>query len=287
MKNSDNYRLAIFAISFLLGLSAVPGSAQTRDKDAKENLAAKALVEQCFTSGGGATFLKVCITNHGNLSFFESPVGKIHLSDPREGYAVCSGPDNSLVHGFDAGIAESGWGAPTATQPNGTGKLPFIVKRTSLDKKVQLTQTFTTIPAVRGVQVTMALKNISASPLAPVMARYFDADIDLSTFDIYDSNRDSVWGTERAPNGGFFVVHGLMLTILPSGIESVAATEAEGNWSPVFVGGLQTARGCLVRFNEVVPGPTVPGDFVGRTIMAIPTLQPGQTRAVTLRYRRF
>jgi hypothetical protein len=126
-----------------------------------------ALAPQCFTSGSDATFLKVCITERGNISHFEAPAGKVHLQT-REGYILCSNFfETRGVHGFDAGTAELGWTAPTVTQPGGPGTFPLIITRNSFDGLVQLKQTFKVIPAEREVYVTMAVKNRSTVATLP------------------------------------------------------------------------------------------------------------------------
>ena len=53
---------------------------QAKDKNAVTTQAIITLAPQrCFSSGSGTTFLKVCITDNGNISWFESPAGKVHL----------------------------------------------------------------------------------------------------------------------------------------------------------------------------------------------------------------
>src|SRR6266446_2517504 len=168
--------------------------AQTKDKNVVG--AQAAAPERCFSSGSGVTFLKVCITDNGNISWFESPTGKVHLQQ-REGYAVCSGgiPGNgAIVHGFDANVAASGWGNPTVSQPNGAGTFPLIITRQSLDGVIQLKQTFTRNTAERGVDVKIDVKNTTLYTLNSVyMSRYFDGDIDNSSTNAYDSTYGSVW----------------------------------------------------------------------------------------------
>jgi hypothetical protein len=60
--------------------------------------------QHCFSSGSpagsaddplGRTFLKFCVTNHGNLSYFESPAGTVHLTT-REGYVLCNDTDHAF-----------------------------------------------------------------------------------------------------------------------------------------------------------------------------------------------
>jgi len=154
----------------------------------------------------------------------------------REGYAVCSGNFTEVTHGFDAGTAEGGFGAPTVSQPNGAGKLPLIITRESLDGRERLTQKFTLIPADREVQIEMTVKNISSSQLLFLgLDRYFDGDIDLtSSDDRYDrTRRDSVWGV-AIPPGLDARNFGVMLTQSPSAIaSSEPAAEKFATWDPM------------------------------------------------------
>src|SRR5438876_55543 len=138
-----NMKKHLYSITVLLAIAAC-GQAfaeeqngqekELTDKNAVSRQALGVLAaQQCFTSGSGTTFLKICITDNGNISWFESPAGYVHLQN-REGYAVCSsGNGSGAVHGFDANVAAGGWGVSTVSQPNGVGTFPLIVTRQSLD----------------------------------------------------------------------------------------------------------------------------------------------------------
>lgn len=133
----------LMPFAFMLALTAAGPFAPGESKDQQQINTKNALTaqvmsmlvpQQCFSSGSGATFLKTCITNNGNISWIESPAGKVHLQS-REGYAICSdiGYPNKTVHGFDANIASSGWGVSAVSQPGGVGTFPLIITRQSLD----------------------------------------------------------------------------------------------------------------------------------------------------------
>jgi hypothetical protein len=273
--------LMLFAV--VLALAAVKQA--FAEEQTKEQVQTKAealpVPQQCFTSGANKTFLKVCITNNGNISWFESPAGFVHIQS-REGYAVCSGgiPGNgAIVNGFDANLAADGLGGPTVSQPNGAGKFPLIITRQSLDGMFQLKQTFTLNTVERGVDVKMDLKNTSASEVDHVFAsRYFDGDIDNKSTNVYDRVADSVWGRDPA-----FLTRGLMLTVAPSTLDywNTSAT-AYPLWDP-FGSGPQYARGCDWD-NSYTPAT---GDYVGILQMSMGTLKAGQTKSATLHYRRF
>src|SRR5215813_11448846 len=117
--------------------------------------------QQCFSSGSGWTLVKVCITDNGNVSYFESPAGFIHLNG-REGYALCTDTGNGRwqVNGFDVNYASNGWSLSTVSQPNGGGTFPLIITRLTLDGLYQLKQTFTSNWSERGIDVKIELTNL-------------------------------------------------------------------------------------------------------------------------------
>jgi hypothetical protein len=284
----------LYSITVLLMIAAfasAEGQAQekeTKDKNALNVSALAALVgQQCFTSGTGGTFLKICITDNGNISWIESPAGYVHLQN-REGYAVCSGgvPGNgATVHGFDANIAAAGWGSPTASQPNGAGTLPLIITRKSMDGVIQLKQTFTLNAPEREVNVKMDVKNTSAGILDSVyLSRYYDGDIDGQITNLYDRNQEAVWARGQYNN----TAHGLMLNAAPAANISFRASGTEYMYWDPYGSGPQYARGC--DWDNAYSPAT--GDFVGilQVDLTPPTaalLNPGQTKTVTIHYRRF
>jgi hypothetical protein len=106
-------RIFMMLLAAMLTLAAdgqALAQGQTKDEKTindKNTISGQAMTmlapQQCFTSGSGVTFLKVCITDNGNISWFESPAGQVHLQQ-REGYAVCSTVSHpyDIVHGYDA-----------------------------------------------------------------------------------------------------------------------------------------------------------------------------------------
>lgn len=207
----------------------------------------------------------------------------------REGYAVCAGATGATI-GFDAGSAEQGWNAPTVAQPKGVGKLPLIVTRTSTDGSVQLAQTFNLVAADRRLTIEMELKNISTSTIQlPVLARYFDGDMDGSAGDdMYALTIESVSAQNSQLDALGGIGHGLLLTLDSASLNTVNLPQAESfaAWNPLGSGG-QTARRCFAP-EPALPTPT-PSDQVGRLVLALPgsTLAPGQTTGVTFVYRIF
>ena len=241
--------------------------AQT-DKDDPGIIAVLA-VDNCFTSGSGDTFLKVCITENGNISWLESPAGAVHLKT-REGYAICSYDTSLTVHGFDVGTAAEGWGAPTVSDNK------RIITRTSLDGMIQLKQTFTVLPAVSGVDVKMEIKNLSLIVLPDlVVQRYFDADVDGTPTNQFFRSSTSAWGMTTA--------RGLMLTPTPvATIKDLRSTTTPfSDWNPLGAFGL--AKEC----GSVGAASGSAGDYVGGVKAIWSNVKPGQTKSLTLHYRQF
>ncbi len=281
-------RIPMLLFAVLLALAAIGQASarvrpqdqiQTNNKNVLSGQTIAMLVPQrCFSSGSGATFLKICITDNGNISWFESPAGKVHLQS-REGYAVCSSTNGSgVVHGFDANVAASGWGVSTVSEPNGAGTFPLIVTRHSLDGVIQFKQTFTLNVGERGIDAKMDVTNTSASSLQYVwISRYFDGDIDGVSTNAYDRTSDSVWGKDPAD-----LTRGLMLTAAPSATNSTfPSLSSYSAWNPNAPGS-QYARGCSSSNYSASTG-----DYVGVVLTYLPGLAPGQTKSLTLRYRRF
>jgi hypothetical protein len=285
-------RKLIYSITLLMAIAAFgqafaeEQNGQEKELNDKNTVSTQALgvlvAQHCFSSGSGWTFLKVCITDNGNISWFESPAGKVHLQN-REGYAVCSnlnGANPATVHGFDTNIAANGWGTAVVSQPNGAGTLPLLITRQSLDGYVQLKQTFTINSGQRGVDVRTDIKNISGVVLpSVVMTRYFDGDIDGNAQNqaFFTAWGGSMWLQDTGH------VWGLMLTGATStDVNFLWTVSKYANWDP-FGAGSQNARGC--NFDSVPFAST--GNFVGGLHMALGDLNPGQTRSPALLYRRF
>ena len=295
VKNAESFMkrfLSSLVIAVLVGASGTTGAqesqgrlAEDRQKQEKEEKEAldmqgfAVLAPQCFTSGSGFTFLKVCITQRGNISHFESPAGSVHLQT-REGYVLCSNFFETVgVHGFDAGSAEEGWAAATVSQPGGPGTLPLVITRNSLDGLVQLKQTFNVIPGEREVSVTMAVKNRSAASTLPkvVVDRYFDGDINGLTLNRYAATARSVWGLADPLNQSA----GLSLALAPSAVAIASAPKVQtfADWNPTS-GGSRFARQCGGSSQSLAGE----ADRVGRITTGIGDIAPGQTKSVTYRY---
>lgn len=234
--------------------------------------------DQCFESGAGANYMKVCVSGDGTLEEFQSPVGyqQLAVADNLEGYALCSGIGASYkVHGYDAGLDEAGFGPATLIQPGGPGTFPLSIVRETSDGLFQVTQAYTRDTAEKDFTVTMAVKNLSPTVTASSvrLTRYFNGDIDnLGTDDLFDRTLDTVWGTQ-GPAG-----HGLGL-YARSGIAHTLRIEDAILWDPQGGGGAETC---------VVAGvtPAGPDDYAGRLTYTLGTIAPGASKSAVFVYRR-
>ena len=225
----------------------------------------------CFVSGSGASYLKVCVSGDGTLEEFQSPAGSQQLAaaDDLEGYALCSGTGAGLlVHGYDAGLDESGFGAATLTQPGGPGTFPLTIVRETVDGLFELTQKYARDSGEKDFTITMTLKNLSASPITRVkLARYFNGDMDGDgADDLYDRTLDTVWGTQ-GPSG-----HGLGL-FAKSATSHATRVEYASAWDP----GVCDVAGVT---------PDVANDYAGRITYNLGTINAGASKTVYLVYRR-
>jgi hypothetical protein len=267
----------------VLDLTAL-GSQGGEDKEADafvEPTLAAAVAPQCFTSGSGPSYLKICISARGTIAHFESPQGSIHITG-REGHVLCADSDFFSPVGFDAGNAEGGWAVASVSQPSGAGTLPLIVTRRSLDGHVQLKQTFTRNTLDVGVDIKMEVKNLSAAALTAVqLHRYGDLDVEQTAGndEWRRSIRGSVWATGPPTEAQGDMV--MLTTTSNAFFTTVNTSERFGTWNPLG-SGAQSARICVAfATNNFV------GDGVARIRKDLGDIAPGATKTVTFRYRRF
>jgi hypothetical protein len=260
-------KYVFFTLAFTLvcALICVAQAQVSKESDGPESTSCPAA--QTFTFGSGPSKFAFCISNHGNIQNLEFPATFKHIS-LREGYAVCSAND-TVVHGFDSGTAEDGWGPPSATQPGGPHTFPLTITRNSTDGKVQLQQTFDWDTLRKDIIITMVVKNTSAAALSNVfLARYYDGDTDNdNSDDLYGGDGDSIWGHDTNQRG-------LRLSVLSYGIKHYTFVEEFLKWSPI-ASGPQTGRHCFAFESRSVPTP--PGDYIGRITYSLGTLNAGQS----------
>lgn len=270
---------AIVAIpcALVMGLLIAAGSARSADR---QPAPLAPLDEQsCFTNGSGQRFMQVCVSSDGNIVRFESPANSEHiaLGTILEGYQLCDNffTGKPVLHGYDLGFGESGFGTSNITQPNGPDTFPLTIRRTTTDGIYRLIQTFGRDTLEREFTVTMTLRNLSASPRSNVgLVRFLDGDVDNdSGDDIYDHSATSAWGRDA----GSFRAFGFGALTSGSGITRGTSVES-------FSGRFNNPGMCGVADSSV---PTAPGDFVGNVQYLFSSIGAGGSRTVEVVYRQF
>ncbi len=258
---------AVVAVS--LGVMTVAGARPQSGaaQQQQTTTVARSLTQRsCFQSGSGATFYRPCVSTHGNIYSIQAPSGVEHVNNGTviEGYGICA--DSGYV--YDAGFAESGFGAQTITQPNGANSLPLTIVRTG--GPFRLTQTYALDKLQRKIDVTMAVRNSSSvSQTNVIIARFFDGDLDNTTGnDIYDKSLDAVWGRE---------LHALALQAITLAPSHDVAIESFSQLSFGLAGGV-----CSIPDNA---GPTAPSDWAGVASYYFPSIAAGTTKTVKFTYR--
>jgi len=249
-----------------LGVMTVAGARpQSGATQQQTTTVARSLTQQsCFQSGSGATFYRPCVSTHGNIYSIQAPSGVEHVSVGTviEGYGICY--DGGYV--YDAGQFESGFGAQTISQPNGPNSLPLSIARTGGGFRV--TQTYALDKLQRKIDVTMAVKNTTASAKTNVLInRFFDGDVDANFTNTYDASLDAVWGRS---------VHALALQAITLAPTHFVSIEYEGDLEFGLAGG-----NCSITNNA---GPIV-GDYAGVATYSFPSIAANTTKTVKFTYR--
>jgi hypothetical protein len=267
---------ARMVLSALVLVSVIHRPAWTQQEETFEPFSTS-----CFsthTSGSGTSRMSICISNHGNLVRFQSPGTINHMGTDSvgDGYSLCR-ENGAFVLGYDAGFSEDGFGPPTISQPNGPNTFPLTITRNDIfgGAGLRLTQTFSRDTTEKDVTITMTLTNLSAASMPDiVLVRYFDGDIGgTAGGDRWARSADSVWGWEDGSG------HGLMLTALSPGVAHLTAVQTFAVWQS------EAHQDCSGFGNSVTP--TAPGNFVGRLTYLMGSFNPGQSKTVSVLYRRF
>ena len=255
-------------ISFLLvALGALAGFAQ--ENVSQGNIAIEPLSTtnfSCWTSGSGSTYMRICVSRHGNITMFQSPSGKEHIrvGSLVEGYTVCVQPTlgDPFFHEYsDLGSSEAGWHEPyKVQQPGGANTLPLTIYRKSTDGSLELVQSFSRDAAERDLTVTMTIFNRSADTMynlgigrtvdfdasgTPGSDTFLRTDDSVIAWDNVDWKAVSLTSLNPVPVGGFgqFAWPKLM---------------TYGNWST------HSGSSCDEDPDiEYASPPTAPGDYVG------------------------
>jgi hypothetical protein len=195
-------------------------------------------VKASSASGSGPTFLRVGVSDHGNLLAFESPQG--HQSVSSEGYALCSYTGSWTTNGYDYTYGEAGFGTPTFAQPNGAGTFPLTVTRNTTDGKFQLKQVWSKPDAIeKDVTVTMTVTNRSSSTADTLLSR--TGDIDAGGYDSIGGTGFTDRGTRTNDSdlqwddygdGTGSVAMGLTLTALTFQTSHTPWLETQIGWNP-------------------------------------------------------
>ena len=255
-------------------------STTTPEKSSGDVSIQSTTVKASFASGSGANFLGVKVSNHGNLTSFESPQGKENLFSGAEGYAVCSNFNNT-VHGHDTGAVEAGFGTPTFVQPT-AGAFPLTVTRNTTDGKFQLKQVWAKPDATeKDITVTMTLKNLSSATINNVfVSRSGDFDIGATSQNQGARTSDSVWQwNDLSTQSPDRPAGGVMLSAATFGTVHTTNVEPRSDW---FDG---TRKNCFAQ----TPGLTTPTsvqDLVMRARYSLFDLSAGQSKTIKFEYRR-
>jgi len=201
-----------------------------------------------FVSGANNTYLRYCLTDNGNIPYFESPVGHQQIWGP-EGYGLCD--TSTATAYYDYAYLDSGnWGAPTIVSQTDT-----VVKiaRTTGDDAWTLTQTFTQVASTSLVKVAMALKNNTNTARGANLVRYVYAAPDGVAVSNYDGTQNSAFAWNSIGSGDH--PFGLLLqnvgTSVFGGYNGFAQTVPDGpppcNYAANFTGGVGVGiQGSLV-----------------------------------------
>ncbi len=269
-----------FAAALALGLAFVVAGEVTASSACFATLA----------SGAGATALTVCLSDHGNIVKWTSPAGVEH-STKNDGYVLCSlGAGAPVVHGWDAGFIEDGFGPSIIDQPNGANTLPLVITRTTDDGVFQLEQRFTRDATEKDLTIAMTVTNVGRTTRNRVqLGRYFGMSPNHQTNSPNNASvtSDSVFLWDD-PHQSFVdppnhLVYGVMLTALSYNILHRPVVEDHDAWNPYDDDGPMRAKSCSpIDFG----GPKIDLlDLRGRITYDIGTLAAGKGKLVRYLYR--
>jgi hypothetical protein len=233
-----------------------------------------------FSSGSDATYMLVQLSDHGNLTVFESPAGLDSVF--AEGYAVCSS-GGAAVHGYDVGSLEEGFGEPTIVQPT-AGAFPVTVTRNTTDGRFQLQQVWAKPDATeKDVTVTMTLKNISAATVSGVrLSRTADIDSgsDTGVTDLGARTSDSAFQWDDPSGTAPDPSEGRRLTALTFNTAHTTAIESYSSWGGIS--GTQTGCTPVAQTTPV----TTPDGLTMRAVYNLGNMAAGQSKTVKFEYGR-
>jgi len=148
--------------------------------------------------------MNVCISDHGNVVQFESPLGIQQIGGSEEGYILCDQTAGVVYH--DTGTLEDGFGPATIVEPKGPNTFPFAVIRTTTDGHFTMTQHFALLQSgtrERELKVLTDIVNNTSTSHGLAITRYVNADINGSPAnDIYDRTREALIAWEDSSEVG-------------------------------------------------------------------------------------
>jgi hypothetical protein len=188
----------------------------------------------CSESGQGPAYFKVCVSDTGNVTRFESPLGQEHVrvgnigldQDDRgalEGYMVCRLDESGTLGGiYDygnyypdpadrPGVWSRGWDPPhRIEQPNGPGKFPLIIYRRQVDlgfptqPRFELKQAFAVATLERELTITATLFVRGTQRQQDVrLVRLVDFDVDnTAELELFLGGARSVVEFDSGPPNG-------------------------------------------------------------------------------------
>jgi hypothetical protein len=225
-----------------------------------------------FPGTPGTHQFQWCISLDGNVHWLESPFGQEHFGiTGAEGYAICT---PGVVHGYDVGLDQSGFGPSTVVSGCGwPGVTPCVITRKTTDGQFEFVQKFTQNRNEREITIEHQVKNLGSTPVSDVvLSRSFNANLNIDyADDIGDVSDRSAWLRDVARLG---------LTALT--ISTPAQSFVESNrlaWGPF---GSSTYKGCDPISTET---PTAPDDWVGRVNYNLGTIEPLKKKVVKYQYR--
>jgi hypothetical protein len=253
---------AVVAVS--LGAMTVAG-ARPQGQQQGATVTRGTVQQSCFQSGSGATFFRPCVSIHGNVYSIQAPSGSEHINvgTTIEGYGICS----NTGYVYDSYVAEGGLGVQTISQPNGPNTFPLSIVRSGGGWRI--TQTYARDAVQREFNITMAVKNTSASSKTNVdISRFFDGDVDNDVLNVYDASLDAVWGRD---------LHSLALQSVSLATTHHVSIEMFSELGSNLANGV-----CSIPNN---PGPTATGDWAGVATYHFSSIAAGATKTVKFTYR--
>jgi len=147
-----------------------------------------------FETGSGASLLKYCVTQNGNITQFETPEGHEHIAFGAisEGYGICDLNSNTSYFDYADSGDSGNWGLATILSRSTKS---VKIARTTSDGVWTFTQTISLMTGTPSLTViTMSLKNNSTMERTARLIRYADVDADGVFGNNFDGTANSAFG---------------------------------------------------------------------------------------------